>query len=355
MTPFFSVIVPVCNVEPYLAQCVDSILSQTFADFELLLVDDGSPDGSGALCDAYAARDGRVTVIHQPNQGVTAARQAALDRARGAYVCFVDGDDWVMENWLETIHSLFLENPGADMVAFRMTMSDDHSDPPLTAREGYYDKARMEKEIYPYMIWDRRQPFLIQLIPGFLWSKAYRRELLQGHFIQDRSITIYEDAAMVYECLYHARGLYVCQQALYVYRYREGSAVLSYAPKDIQNMKVCRDYLMDHLIRQAPELLPQVDAFFMDKLMRAMTLAEHHAGSLRQAARRIGADLDETGLARAISPRELPGRMRLFLALLRHRAYLTAVLVHRGRVWLYYHRPAALFRQLTSRADAAED
>ena len=95
MTPSFSVVVPVYNVEPYLRQCIDSILGQSFSDFELILVDDGSPDGCPAICDEYAARDSRITVIHQQNAGLAKARKSGLRRASADYVCFVDSDDWV--------------------------------------------------------------------------------------------------------------------------------------------------------------------------------------------------------------------------------------------------------------------
>ncbi|MDR3314701.1 MAG: glycosyltransferase, partial [Oscillospiraceae bacterium] len=89
-----SVIVPVYNVEPYLPKCLDSIVSQTYANLEIILVDDGSTDASGSICDAYAAKDERVRVIHQANGGVAAARNAGLDAAVGEYIQFVDSDDW---------------------------------------------------------------------------------------------------------------------------------------------------------------------------------------------------------------------------------------------------------------------
>lgn len=94
-TPILSIIVPVYKVEQYLAECIESILAQTLTDWELILVDDGSPDGSGAICDRYAAHDGRIKVIHRPNGGVSAARNDALNIARGRYITFVDGDDYL--------------------------------------------------------------------------------------------------------------------------------------------------------------------------------------------------------------------------------------------------------------------
>lgn len=103
--PIISVIVPVYKVEPYLHQCVDSILAQTFTDFELILVDDGSPDNCGKICDTYAEQDPRVRVIHQENGGLSAARNAGIDAANGAYLTFIDSDDWVVSDYLKKLYS----------------------------------------------------------------------------------------------------------------------------------------------------------------------------------------------------------------------------------------------------------
>lgn len=103
--PEISVIVPIYNVEPYLCRCVDSILNQTFRDIEVLLVDDGSPDGCGAICDEYAARDARVRVIHKKNGGLSSARNAGIDEAAGEWLAFVDSDDWMDLDMLEILHT----------------------------------------------------------------------------------------------------------------------------------------------------------------------------------------------------------------------------------------------------------
>ena len=108
--PIVSIIVPVYKVEKYLPRCVGSILAQTYADFELILIDDGSPDKSGELCDKYALRDRRVKVIHKENGGVSSARNAGLDVAQGKYITFVDSDDWVAENYLQVLVSAMENN-----------------------------------------------------------------------------------------------------------------------------------------------------------------------------------------------------------------------------------------------------
>lgn len=111
--PFFSVIVPVYNVEKYLHRCVDSILAQSYSDFEVLLVDDGSMDKSGTICDEYALKDNRIRVFHQANAGVSAARNKGIDEAKGEYVIFVDSDDYILQTRL-----LNIKKKSADMPDF---------------------------------------------------------------------------------------------------------------------------------------------------------------------------------------------------------------------------------------------
>ncbi len=144
----FSVIVPVYNVEQYLRQSVDSILAQSFRDFELILVDDGSTDNCPVICDEYAAADVRVRVIHKPNGRLVSARRAGVIAAQGEYLCYVDGDDWVAENWLETIARRVGECPEKpDMVVFGAVKAfPDHDEEiQITVAERYYDKARLEE------------------------------------------------------------------------------------------------------------------------------------------------------------------------------------------------------------------
>lgn len=113
--PKISVIVPVYNAEKYLQRCVDSILDQTFTDFELLLIDDGSPDRSGEVCDEYAKKDSRIRVFHKGNGGVSSARQCGIDNAQGKYTIHVDPDDWVEPNMLQELYAKAMED-NADMV-----------------------------------------------------------------------------------------------------------------------------------------------------------------------------------------------------------------------------------------------
>ncbi|MGM9658367.1 MAG: glycosyltransferase family 2 protein [Eubacteriales bacterium] len=120
-TPSFSVIVPVYKIEAYLYRCVDSILNQSFGDFELILIDDGSPDNSGAICDEYARRNSRVKVIHTQNRGLCTARNTGLQAAKGEYIAFCDSDDFLASSYHEKLESLIRqENVGQQSVGFSL-------------------------------------------------------------------------------------------------------------------------------------------------------------------------------------------------------------------------------------------
>lgn len=216
--PEISVIVPVYKAEDYLHACVDSILSQTVSDFELILVDDGSPDGCGAICDDYAARDSRVRVIHQENQGQAAARNHALSIAKGEWVCFVDSDDAVHPQMLERLGQAAAES-GAAMSMCRMLeapeMPEDFSSPV----EVSWELLSMEEESLVAL-------FDAGDYPGWVaCAKLIRRELVQSHlFCPGR---VYEDNEAVCHWIYGAKTVASIPHSLYFYRTNPGSTTQS--------------------------------------------------------------------------------------------------------------------------------
>ena len=147
--PLLSVIVPVYNTDRFLGQCIDSILSQTHTDFEVILVDDGSTDNSGKICDQYAERDQRIKVIHQPNQGVSAARNAALDIAEGEFLGFVDSDDWIDPDMYRVLIKK-AEEKNADVVACGMRVNDERgqSTRDFLNSEGEYNQTELLKGVF---------------------------------------------------------------------------------------------------------------------------------------------------------------------------------------------------------------
>lgn len=198
-----SVIVPVYKAEAFIARCVDSILSQTLPEFEMILVDDGSPDGSGAICDEYARRDGRVRVIHRENGGAAAARNTGLDFASGDWIAFIDSDDIAHPDYLRFLHEAVVNNH-ADVAACRYkSFSDEYE---LTCGEAFYKLSPDTPE--SYWVGDRTGA----TVP---WGKLYERSLFEGvRFPEGR---IGEDEFVTYKILFGCRKLVVVDSPLYFY------------------------------------------------------------------------------------------------------------------------------------------
>ena len=213
--PKLSVIVPVYNTEKYLRECVDSILAQTFTDFELILVDDGSTDSSGAICDEYAGKDPRIQVIHQKNGGITVARKSGVRAACGEYVTFVDSDDWIDKNMY---HTMLTQEP-ADIVICNIIRARNDGMFELRCRinPGKYDKQKLIDHFYPVMLFDFdcSQP----AVHPSLCNKLIRREIIRNvlNNVAD-SITYGEDALCSYACMLDAENIRVMDQGLYYYR-----------------------------------------------------------------------------------------------------------------------------------------
>lgn len=225
--PFLSIIIPVYNVAPYLPCCLDSILAQTFSDFEVLLVDDGSTDGSAALCDSYVEKDRRFHCFHKENGGHTSARQAGLRQAKGAYVTFVDSDDWIHPAMYQRMCSA-AKDTGADTVCCNYIASTPKGEIecPSSFPAGLYEKAQLESLIYPRMIYSGDY-FTYGEAPS-LCNKLFCRTLLEKHFYRvPLSVKIGEDALVSYICLLESSRVYFCGE--YFYYYRSSSSSLTHS------------------------------------------------------------------------------------------------------------------------------
>lgn len=205
-----SIIVPIYKVEDYLHRCVDSLLGQTCRDFELILVDDGSPDRCGEICDEYAARDPRTLVIHKKNGGLSDARNAGLEIARGEYIAFVDSDDWVSPRYLELLLKA-LESTGSDICECSVLR---------TGGESYPTAEETEPEVFETV------PAMEQLICDgkfhqHVWNKLYRREVI-GEIRFPRGKTN-EDEFWTYQVFGRANRVTRIDTVLYNYFQRPGS------------------------------------------------------------------------------------------------------------------------------------
>ena len=235
-TPLISVIVPVYNVEGYLEDCLESLLAQTYPSFEILLIDDASRDNSGAVCDAYAARDSRVRVIHfSENRGPSAARNEGIRRAQGAYISFVDADDRAEPDLLETLYETLVE-AGADISACG---ADG-----IALKPGPAAVYTREEAICCLA---RGVPF--NLVP---WGKLYRAELVKDSLFQE-DIFYSEDLLFLYSVLKQARRVSYRPDALYHYTQREGSQMQSGASERKLTAFAAQDFVCRDAAKNFPE------------------------------------------------------------------------------------------------------
>ncbi len=213
--PLISVIVPVYNVEKYLPKCVDSIMKQTLNDIEIILVDDGSTDFSGDLCDEFSREDNRICVIHKENGGASSARNAGIESAKGKYLMFVDGDDWVEPKFCEAPY-IIAEKNNADTVAFGY--KNVYSDGIVVNSEEYKEEGILSEEIKLERIKDD--------INIAVWNKIFRKELFNDLRFPEGFTC--EDLAITHKCIYESDKVYLTNQYLYNYRRnRYGSAMNS--------------------------------------------------------------------------------------------------------------------------------
>lgn len=214
--PLISVIVPVYNVEAYLPACVDSILSQTFEDFELILIDDGSPDNCGAICDAYARKDARIRVIHQENGGLSAARNTGLDAAAGECITFVDSDDVISTDFLEVLYTALVQNNTEVSCCKFLEFENDQSFSRSALLPSQSSMRIMTGQDAVLCIYNG--------IPGIginACAKLYSKKLF--HERRFPVGKIHEDQALVPKVVYAANAVAMVDKVLYGYRAREES------------------------------------------------------------------------------------------------------------------------------------
>lgn len=217
-TPFLSIIVPVYNAEPYLACCLNSILAQTFTDFEVLLIDDGSTDASGSICDDYSKKDSRIHCFHKENGGHTSARQAGFRHASGKYVTFVDSDDWIAPSMYQTMCAVAKEHD-TDVICCNYTAVTPEKEIKRLdfCNPGFYGRQQLEEEIYPNMLFSGSF-FHFGVSPG-LYTKLFRRSLFEKHLFQvPLSLKLGEDGLSVYSCLLEASSVFFLPETFYYYR-----------------------------------------------------------------------------------------------------------------------------------------
>lgn len=268
-----SIIVPVYNTREFLPKCVESILGQSLSDLELILVDDGSSDGSSEICDSYAAEDDRVVVIHKENGGSTSARNAGISVAHGEYIGFADSDDWIESSMYKTLLSMCQEH-GADIAAslkfFDHAKSQYKDTLPIPA--GIYDTQDHSMDILlRNLIYT--EDYSRRGISPNLYDKLFDRHLLYEHQSQvDPRIRYGEDDVCVYSCLVHANRVAVTDHAYYHYRIREGSICHSTDEQYFAGITLFYQQLKSVFVKHpsADVLMKQLNRYMLEFVLRGV-------------------------------------------------------------------------------------
>lgn len=222
----FSIIVTIYNVEDYLGECVESIIKQTYSQIEIILVDDGSTDQSGWICDQLKRRDNRINVIHQENQGIIAARSRGISEAEGEYLIFVDADDWVDENMCKLFkQSIDKYYPDLVLGGLVKEYSSYSKKIKNVIPVGYYDERGVKEKIYPRMIYTGR--FFEKGLESYICAKAIRRNVILNVVDSiDKEISFAEGGVWLYSCMLQTSSMDIIDEIVYHYRMRKDSMTI---------------------------------------------------------------------------------------------------------------------------------
>ena len=262
--PLISVIVPIYKIESYLVKCIESLLQQTYHNLEIILVDDGSPDKCGEICDLYAQKDARVKVIHQENQGLVAARKMGLKKATGVYVGYVDGDDWVEEEYYEQMVFNAIETK-ADVVISNHSRDFFDISIPISSNcfQGTYHQEDMQ-DIYLKMI--SFGEFYTPGVSTYVWNKLFKSLLLNG-LTFDNSIYYGEDAAFVWQTLQRVSKVALVNKSFYHYGENEDSL----SRQAFNSYKLSSYKVWDLIARETDEQWPQYSGIAHAQLAYQLT------------------------------------------------------------------------------------
>lgn len=286
--PKISIVIPVYNVEKYISDCLESVLKQTFGDFEVIAVDDGSTDVSGRILDEFAAKDSRVVPVHKPNAGVAAARNTGIEKARGEWIYFIDSDDMISEDYLEGLYHTAVAS-GCDVAAGRKTLyywgeNDKRNYEVVCKQTGTAEitAAAVAKRITQVVV----------------WNKIFRRDFIEKHHIRFPEGVWYEDNYFYYVAMANINRLPLSDAGGYFYRQREGS-IMYCTRREMKNdnhvdvfLKILDYYKQNNLLNKAylpvSMLKSQLD-FSFDKKAKfkeiRRVIAEHGLDKLNLSRR----------------------------------------------------------------------
>lgn len=255
-----SIIIPVYNVEQYLNQCLESVMQQSYSNLEIILVNDGSTDGSGEICDYYRSFDPRIKVIHQKNAGLSEARNSGLRIANGEWIAFVDSDDWIDKDYIFKLFKVADKN-AVDIVVCNYFIAEGDSIAPILGINRLYTN---EKDIMT-------DYFGRNSMRTVVWNKLYQRRIFEN--LSFREQKTHEDEFFTYLALHKAKKVMLINDPLYYYRQRADSIMGSKVSEKNLNCLEAELEKIDFVKQQYPELLVQVKCGTLGKIVYYYQLA----------------------------------------------------------------------------------
>ena len=336
MEPKVSIIVPIYGTERYLAQCVDSLLAQTLTDIEIILVDDGSPDNSGAIADAYARQDRRVRVIHQNNAGLGPARNAGMEAAAGEYLGFVDSDDWVCPEMFRRLYEAAgRENADIavsghrDMAGDRILVSKVH---PLAGRTltSEEELRSVRRQLFGHAPWDKEA----EAFPMSVCMSLYRKEMVNTHALRFREI-MSEDTIFNLDAYACANVMVFTDGTDYCYR-KENQASITQSFSHHKGQRFLR------FLQTLAQMAEQEDGECVLRSKRmAIDYCRLYVGqvagsnlSFREKKREVRLFVRQEGMKDCWDGypiKTLPAQQRIFQEMILHGRYGAALMLHRLR------------------------
>lgn len=239
-----SVIVPVYNCEKYLSQCIQSIIEQDEQEIEIILVDDGSTDGSSSICDEFARKDERIIVVHKENEGVSVARNKGLEIAKGKYIAFVDADDYLDSKIYFTAYNE-MENNNLDLIIWNYNFDRDGV---ITANQDFCNTCIIEENnaikdvsatVLSPVVCDLPTPNNKIVGMAFPWNKLFKSDIINNNNIRfTQGVILHEDVLFIYEYFNYVKKIELLNVALYNYRINEEGATLKYKPEIIKSNNI---------------------------------------------------------------------------------------------------------------------
>lgn len=332
-----SIIIPVYNVQKYLNDCIESVVGQTLADIEIILVDDGSTDNSGNMCEEWKKKDNRITVYHKENGGLMSAWKYGVKHANGEYIGFVDSDDWVDSNMFETLLDTAVSND-VDLVCCGLIQEFSDGSrkfEKINFNGKKYSKNQIENDIFPIMLYNR-QSHGRMLAPNKV-TKLYKRELLLSvlDFCSD-SVSIGEDLLTTFNYINKIGSvIFLPDFHPYHYRINSDSMIQKFSSEKYKKITELKKFLMKSNDSAGYDFAYQINADYIQLMLNQLDCEILFSGesshTLKENMKQLYNYCEFSASVNAVDVKTLPNKQRLYLTLLKHKLYGLLIFIRRSK------------------------